>query len=256
MTLRYAVQSQVGVRANNEDAAFAGPHLLALADGMGGHAAGEVAASLVIEQLAPLNGCRGGDLLVDLKEAVARANAAIAERTARDPEVAGMGTTLTAVLFDGRRLALAHVGDSRAYLLRDDKLIQITKDDTLVQSLVDDGRLRPEEAFHHPRRSTVLKVLTGEPVEPFLEIREVDPGDRYLICSDGISDYAPAEAIHEGLRIFDPQRCPQQLIRSALQHGSQDNLTCIVAEVVKGPSGYNIAITTGAPGNNATVVPV
>lgn len=256
MTLSYGVQSQVGVRGNNEDAAFAGPRLLALADGMGGHAAGELAASLAVENLAPLNTAFNGDILGDLKEAVSRANLAIAERTANDPKVAGMGTTLTAMLFDGRHLALAHVGDSRAYLLREDRLVQITKDDTLVQSLVDQGRLSPDEARHHPRRSTVLQVLTGAPVEPFFELREVDPGDRYLICSDGVSDYAPTDAMHEALRMSDPQRCPQQLIRTALQHGSRDNLTCIVADVVEGPSGYNIAITTGAPGEKASVVPV
>lgn len=118
-SLRYAVQSEGGLRPNNEDAAFAGPRLLALADGMGGHAAGEVAASLVISELMPLNDREPGpDLLAELRDAVQRGNAAVAERMAIDPEVAGMGTTLTAILFAGERLGLAHVGDSRAYLLR------------------------------------------------------------------------------------------------------------------------------------------
>lgn len=205
-TLRYALQSQVGLRENNEDAAFAGPRLLALADGMGGHAAGELAASLAIEQLLPLNDQeRSRDLLADLGEAVNRANTAIAERTAADPDVAGMGTTLTAILFAGDRLALAHAGDSRAYLLRDNSLIQITKDDTLVQSLIDEGRLTREEAARHPHRSMVLKVLTGQPVDPFFEIREVDAGDRYLMCSDGLSDYVPEDGITRALQIPDPQ---------------------------------------------------
>lgn len=257
LTLRYAVQSHAGLRPNNEDAAFAGPRLLALADGMGGHAAGEVAASLAIDRLMPLNDRDGGrDLVGELRRAVAHANAAIAERAAADPETAGMGTTLTAVLFAGHRLGLAHVGDSRAYLLRTGSLTQITKDDTFVQSLVDDGRLAPEQVRKHPQRSMVIKVLTGDEVDPFVEVRETDPGDRYLICSDGLSDYVPANAIAEVLELADPQRCPQELIRLALRHGSQDNITCIVADVVEGRSGYNIAMLTGAPGSKADVVPL
>lgn len=256
LTLRYALQTEVGLRANNEDAAFAGPRLLAIADGMGGHAAGEVAASLAIEQIVSLeDGPRSRDLLVDLRDAVRRANAAIRERVQKDSDVDGMGTTLTALLFEDRRVGVAHVGDSRAYLLRDGSLTQITKDDTVVQSLVDEGRLTPQEALNHPQRSVVLKVLTGKPVEASFEIREVDPGDRYLICSDGVSDYVPPDAIAETLRIPDVQGCPQQLIRLALRHGSHDNITCIVGEVVEGDSGYNIAITIGAPGSKATMVP-
>lgn len=254
LTLKYALQTQTGMRPNNEDAAFAGPRLLALADGVGGHAGGELAASLALEQLLPLNDRPPGrDVLGDLRHAVHRANQAIADRTATDPEVAGMGTTITAIYFAGNRLGLAHVGDSRAYLLRNGQLSQITKDDTLVQSLIDQGRLTHAEAAHHPQRSVVLKVLTGQPVEPYLQIREVDPGDRYLICSDGLSDYVSAEAIARTLTIPDPQGCPQQLIRLAFNHGSQDNITCIVGEVVEGSSGYNIAITIGAPGKSATV---
>lgn len=255
LTLRYAVQSQKGVRPNNEDAAFAGPRLLALADGMGGHAAGEVAASLAIAELMPLNDRDAAqDVIGQLREAVNRANASIADRTATDPNVAGMGTTLTAILFAGERLGLVHVGDSRAYLLRNGLLNQITKDDSFVQSLIDEGRLTPEEASRHPQRSMVLKVLTGQNVDPFFEMREAHSGDRYLICSDGLSDYVPANVIAETLCLTDPQRCPQELIRLALRRGSQDNITCIVADVAKGDAGYNIAIMTGAPGSRAMLV--
>ena len=254
MSLRYAVQSEPGVRPNNEDAAFAGPRLLALADGMGGHAAGEVAASIALRELIPLNDREPArDLVAELRDAVVRANDAIAERTANDPEVAGMGTTLTAIRFAGVRVALAHVGDSRAYLLRNGTLAQITRDDTVVQSLVDEGRLTPEQARDHPQRAMVLKVLTGEGVEPHVEVREADPGDRYLICSDGLSDYVDDDAIAGTLALPDPQRCTQKLIRLALQNGSQDNITCVVGEVTVGHSGYDIAITTGAPGPTATV---
>jgi PPM family protein phosphatase len=256
-TLRYSVQSQRGLRSNNEDAAFAGPRLLALADGMGGHAAGEVAASIAIKELMPLNEREPtGDFLGELGRAVQRANAAIAHRAATDPEVAGMGTTLTAILFAGEHVGLAHIGDSRAYLMREGSLEQITKDDTYVQSLVDEGRLTTEQAWGHPHRSMVLKVLTGQAVDPLLETKETYPGDRFLICSDGLSDYVPEDAIGGTLRLSDPRRCPQELIRLALQRGSQDNITCIVADVTAGDSGYNIAITTGAPGNTATLVRV
>ena len=255
LTLRYSVQSQKGLRSNNEDAAFAGPRLLALADGMGGHAAGEVAASLAIAEIMTLNEpLPSQDILGELRDAILRVNAAIAHRTATDPEVAGMGTTLTAILLAGEHLGLAHVGDSRAYLLRDGSLRQLTRDDTFVQSLVDEGRITPEEAWRHPRRSMVLKGLTGQEVEPYLERLQAEPGDRYLICSDGLSDYVPADAIAEAVRILDHRRCPQELIRLALRHGSQDNITCIVADMMEGDSGYNIAVTTGAVGSRGMLV--
>lgn len=254
VSLRYAVQSERGVRSNNEDAAFAGPRLLALADGMGGHAAGDVASSLALAELAPLDQQPVGDPVALLREAVIRGNAAIARHLKVHPEHEGMGTTLTAILFAGDKHGLVHVGDSRAYLLRNDSLTQLTKDDTFVQSLIDDGRLTPEGAWGHPHRSMVVKVLTGHEVEPFLELRDTKPGDRYLICSDGLSDYVPAEAIHRALVAPDPQQCTQALIRLALQHDSHDNVTCIVADVAEGDSGYNISLLTGAPGRAATLV--
>ena len=254
-TLRFALQSQIGLRANNEDAAYAGPRLLALADGMGGHAAGEIAASLAIEELVALNTQSPSvDILRDLRDAVARANKAIARRATRDPETAGMGTTLTALLFAEHRVALAHIGDSRAYLLRNGSLQQITRDDTFVQSLLDEGRITPQEAAHHPQRNLVLNVLTGHETQACFELRETDPGDRYLVCSDGLSDYVAPDEITAVLEMSDPQRRPQELIRLALRRGSQDNITCVVGDVVQGSSGYNIAIVTGAPGCRATVV--
>ena len=257
LTLRYGLQSERGLRPNNEDTIFAGPRLLALADGVGGHAAGEVAAALAIAELVPLNRREPSrDLLADLALAVDRANSAIAQRAASDAETKGMGTTLTAILFAGNRLGLVHIGDSRAYLLRNGLFTQITKDDTLIQYLLDEGRLSPEEAWCHPRRSVVLKALNGEPVVPFLDVREVDPGDRYLICSDGLTDYVPPDVISEALRALDLRRCPQELIRLALQRGSQDNISCTVADVTEGDSGYNIAILEGASGYVAEVVQV
>ena len=254
VSLRYSVQSEIGTRPNNEDAAFAGPRLLALADGMGGHAAGEVAASLVIAALVPLNSQPVGDPIVALREAAAASNAAIAHHVIEHPEHEGMGATLTAILFAGDEIGVVHVGDSRAYLIRNGSLTQLTKDDTLVQHLIDQGRLTTEQAWHHPRRSMVHKVLTGQDVEPFVELREAEPHDRYLICSDGLSDFVPEGTIAEVMGLADPQRCVSELIRLALLEGSRDNVTCIVADVAEGDSGYNIALLTGAPGREATLV--
>lgn len=257
VSLCYSVRSERGsTRENNEDAAFAGPRLLALADGMGGHAAGEVASALVITELAPLNDRRpGDDLLADLSKATLRGNAAIARHVADHPDLDGMGTTLTALLFDGGTVGLVHVGDSRAYLLRDGSLSQITKDQTLVQSLIDDGALTPDEAWTHPHRSMVLQAMTGHELDPTLTLWDARAGDRYLLCSDGLSDVVPAQSLAEALRRFSNlQNCVQQLVRLALQADSHDNVTCIVADVVDGESGYDIPLATGAAGHEGVLV--
>jgi PPM family protein phosphatase len=257
LSLRYAVRSERGlVRSNNEDAAFAGPRLLALADGMGGHAAGEVASSLAIAELASLNDREPGeDLLPDLSDAIARANASISQHVAEHPGIEGMGTTLTAILFAGDRIGLAHVGDSRAYLLRDGDLSQVTKDETFVQSLIDAGRLTPEEAWTHPQRSVVLRAMMGQDLDPSMVVREVRPSDRYLICSDGLSDFVPAETIAETLRdIANPQHCVQQLVRLALRADSHDNVTCVVADVVDGDCGYDLPLVTGSAGRQGALI--
>ena len=246
MKLRYALQSQQGRRSSNEDVAFAGPRLLALADGMGGHAAGEVAASTAIAEVIPLNDQPPREPLEELRGAIRRADEAIARAVDSQPNVAGMGTTLTAMLFDREQVAIAHVGDSRAYLLRDGSLRQITRDDSFIQSMIDEGRLSPEEARRHPQRAMVLKVLIGKNVDPWLELLDTKPGDRFLICSDGLSDYVPFAEIEQTLQSHDPQRCPQELIRRAMRNGSQDNVTCIVAEVSDEETGYDIPLLSGA----------
>ncbi len=191
-----ALRSALGpglVRGNNEDAVYAGPRLLAIADGMGGHAAGEVASKLVIGSLERLDEDRPlGDLLYALRNAVEEANHDLAGAIAGDKELEGMGTTLTALRFTGRQVGLVHVGDSRAYLLRNGHLSQITHDDTYVQSLVDSGRLTAEEATHHPRKSVILRALMGSDVEPDVSIREARVRDRYLLCTDGLSDVVTA----------------------------------------------------------------
>ena len=211
MTLRldYTVASDRGlVRDNTEDSAYAGPNLLVIADGMGGHAAGEVASQLMVNHLARLDAkateapeeLPDADKLALLAAYSDDANREIAETVRRRPETEGMGTTLTAMLFDGRELALIHAGDSRGYLLRDGVLEQVTVDDTFVQSLVNEGKLDPGDVSSHPRKSLILKAYTGQPVEPTLGLLDARPGDRLLLCSDGLHHHRRAGHGHPGGR--------------------------------------------------------
>jgi PPM family protein phosphatase len=248
LVLRYAARSDVGlVRSNNEDSVYAGARLLALADGMGGHAAGEVASQLVIAALAHLDDDEpGGDLLATLDSAVRAGNSAIAAQVEMEPDLEGMGTTLTAILFAGNRLGLVHIGDSRGYLLRDGELTQITKDDTFVQTLVDEGRITREEAHSHPQRSLIMRALTGHEVEPTLTMREARTGDRYLLCSDGLSDPVSDETILEAMKIPDVSESADRLIELALRGGGPDNVTVVVADVVDYDYGPTQPIIAGA----------
>jgi serine/threonine protein phosphatase PrpC len=258
LVLRYAARSDRGlVRANNEDSVYAGARLLALADGMGGHAAGEVASQLVIAALAHLDDDEpGGDLLSKLDSAVRQGNAAIAGHVEMEPELEGMGTTLTAILFAGNRLGLVHIGDSRGYLLRDGELNQITKDDTFVQTLVDEGRITAEEAHSHPQRSLIMRALTGHEVEPTLIMREARAGDRYLLCSDGLSDPVSHDTILEALQIEDVTDSADRLIELALRGGGPDNVTVVVADVVDYDYGQTAPILAGAvSGHDDDVAP-
>ncbi len=248
LALRYAARSDVGlVRSNNEDSVYAGARLLALADGMGGHAAGEVASQLAIAALAHLDDDEpGGDLLGKLDAAVRAGNSAIAAQVEMEPELEGMGTTLTAILFAGNRIGLVHIGDSRGYLLRDGELTQITKDDTFVQTLVDEGRITREEAHSHPQRSLIMRALTGHEVEPTLTMRETRPGDRYLLCSDGLSDPVSDETIRDALKLPDVGESAERLIELALRGGGPDNVTVVVADVVDNDYGQTQPILAGA----------
>jgi PPM family protein phosphatase len=242
LILRYAVRSDLGlVRGNNEDSVYAGPRLLAIADGMGGHAAGEVASKIVIGALENLDEDRAvPDLMAALRESVADGNEQIAEASARSKDLEGMGTTLTALRFSGSQVGLVHVGDSRGYLLRNSQLSQITHDDTYVQYLVDSGKLTPDEAKDHPRKSVILRALTGTEVEPDVSIREARAGDRYLLCTDGLSDVVSTDTILETLRIADVQECADRLVELALRGGGPDNVTVIVADVVSARAGDRI----------------
>ena len=265
LALRYTVRSDVGLlREGNEDSAYAGPHLLAIADGMGGHAAGEVASAVAIATLAPLDADTSGiDMLQALADAIAEANAELKQITMTDPSTEGMGTTLTALLWSGDEVALCHIGDSRGYLLRDGVYHRITHDHTLVQSLVDEGRLTPEAAASHPQRSLVMRALQSSvPAEPDLAMLKAKVGDRYLLCSDGLSDVVSDDTVHKTLmEPPDLDEAVGQLIDLAIRSGGPDNITCVLAEVIDtdvGPPPSKDVIVVGAltGGADQPVAPV
>ncbi|WP_432564941.1 PP2C family protein-serine/threonine phosphatase [Kineococcus sp. SYSU DK003] len=238
IALNYAARSDVGLgRTTNQDSGYAGPHLLVIADGMGGHAGGDVASSLAVGEMSVLDGESHGsdDAAQHLHDALESANAQLRRRVEAEPDLAGMGTTVTAILRAGTRLVLAHIGDSRGYLLRDGQLTQLTKDHSYVQSLIDDGRLTPEEAERHPQRSVIMRVLTGRADdEADVSVREARPGDRYLLCSDGLSGVVSHDTLAETLSAgMDPDATCQRLVELALRGGGPDNISCVVADVVE-----------------------
>lgn len=246
LKLNYTVASDRGlVRGNNEDSAYAGPHLLVLADGMGGHAAGEIASQLMVEHLRVLDADPGdNDMLALLGSVADDANQAIAEGVRTNPETDGMGTTCTTLMFDGTQFGLLHVGDSRGYRMRDGKLERITRDDTYVQALVDEGELDAEDVSTHPQRSLILKAYTGRPVEPTLEYLDAKPGDRLLLCSDGLSDPVTHTTIETALAEGTPAEAAARLVELALRSGGPDNVTVVIADVVNADNYDGPALPT------------
>jgi protein phosphatase len=253
LTIRYAVKTDVGLRrTGNEDAAYAGPRLLAVADGLGGHAGGEVASATVIDALRPLDTeVAAGDVLTALEEAVRRASSALGDIVEADPSLRGLGTTLTALLWSGSQLGLVHIGDSRAYLFRDGGLFQITHDHSVTQAMIDAGRLTPEEAASHPQRSLLVRALgassdevreQGMPEEqaaaagtPDLSLFDARAGDRYLLCTDGLTAVVPVAAIREILSAgaLSPEDVVRRLITLANEAGGPDNIGCAVADITE-----------------------
>lgn len=253
----YTATSHVGlVRDGNEDAGFAAPYLQLVADGVGGAAAGEVASATtayVVSALAAAEPDVEPEVL--LQAAVRESHRQLHEGVRRSPEWAGMATTLTAVIARDDRFHLVHVGDSRAYVLRAGELTRITSDHTLVQSLLDDGSLTEEEAADFAFRSVVLRSVNAEePVAP--DVREVDlrPGDRLLLCSDGLSDLVPDDVIASALRAEQREEATDALVDSALAAGGRDNVTCLVADVVDGPEISRDGLVLGALANPRLVV--
>jgi PPM family protein phosphatase len=239
MRLVFAAATDVGrMRKNNEDSYLSSQPVAAVADGMGGHSAGEVASAIAIEELAAL-GSRGPwenetAATDDLKQAILRANRRIRETAAGDRKLNGMGTTLVALLEDGDMVHVANVGDSRGYLLRQGELSQVTVDHSLVQELVDDGRLSPEDAERHPQRSVITRALGIDPeVEFDLFTYKLQVGDRLLLCSDGLSDVVePAQIRNVLLRVRNSQQAARKLVTVANEQGGPDNITVIVVDAV------------------------
>jgi len=236
MTLRLCVAARSDrglVRRGNQDSVYAGMRLAAVADGMGGAAAGDVASSIVITALAPLGDQDPGPGVLDaLRQAVELADQRLRAAVAVDPALDGMGSTLTGLLLSGTRLTVVHIGDSRAYLLRDGEFRQLTRDDTFVQMLVDDGHITAEAAQTHPQRFLVTKVLQGNSVPAEYTVREARPGDRFLVCSDGLSGVVEFDALWQTLKEYpDREACVDQLLDQALAGGAPDNVTAIVADI-------------------------
>jgi PPM family protein phosphatase len=235
LAIRYAARSDIGRhRDRNQDTAYASRRLLAVADGMG--AGGQEASAAVIEALKPLEATLPvGNLLNAMADAVRQASPALRELADADP---GTGTTLTAMLWSGSQLALVHVGDTRAYLLRAGELFQITHDHSVVQALLDEGKITPEEADSHPQRSLLLRAIDGRAAaEPDVSLHDARAGDRYLLCSDGLTAVVPAGILRDTLDApGDPERAVEHLIDLANEAGGPDNIACVVADVIEPPS--------------------
>ncbi|MGW8482707.1 PP2C family protein-serine/threonine phosphatase [Microbacterium sp. NPDC055903] len=224
------------VRSNNQDSGYSGANLFAVADGMGGHAGGDVASSIAIQRLEPLDqGYESTDDAQASLQAAVTTAAADLIRAAKDrPELAGLGTTVSAIIMVDEYAVIGHIGDSRIYLFRDDELTQITTDHTFVQRLVDSGRITPEEARYHPRRSVLMRVLSDMDNDPELDmfVMHTQPGDRWLLCSDGLSGVVDelhiAKVMRQGLA---PGRTADTLLKQALDGGAPDNVTIVLVDV-------------------------
>lgn len=239
--LRSAIRSDVGRRrTSNQDSGATTGRLLIVADGMGGHAHGEVASAVTVSAFTELEArlpqdLTDIDLAAQMTDALVDATDRLGRRAAEDPETRGMGTTVVSLLLTGEQLALAHIGDSRIYRLRDEDLVQLTHDHTMVQQLVDQGQITAEEAAHHPRRSVLMRALsTDHEPEPDLDRIDIVEGDRFLLCSDGVTAVLDDESLQRELvSAADPDAVVDRLIELANDGGGPDNITAIVADVVQ-----------------------
>src|SRR6478752_1264036 len=244
LRLDYHAVSDVGrVRRDNQDSGYAGPWLLAVCDGVGGAAGGDVASSTAIAQLRrldqpPSDGASPDELLGRIAGAVHRAHDRLVEVVDENPALSGTSTTATLLAFDGTRIGVGHAGDSRAYLFRGGTIRQITTDHTFVQTLIDDGRISEDEARVHPQRNLILRAIDAtSDSEPDLFILEVEPGDRLLVCSDGASGVLDNGRLADILSSGSPEYAAIELVRASLEAGSTDNVTCVVGDVLDGTTG-------------------
>lgn len=234
---RAVAVSHVGkVRSNNQDSGYAGRELFLVADGMGGHAGGDVASALALQRIREADREYGGtdEAEIALQAALIAANARLAEEVFEHPELTGMGTTVSAVCRVGDHVSIAHIGDSRIYLFRDGTLSQVSTDHTFVQRLVDSGRITPDEARVHPRRSVLMRVLGDVDASPDIDTFSVEtrPGDRWLICSDGLTTVLRDPALRKELATGDPPRAVAgRLLHQSLDGGAPDNVTIVILDI-------------------------
>jgi protein phosphatase len=237
LIMRYAARSDVGrIRAKNDDSAYVGRHLAIVADGMGGHAGGDVAsAATVLDMLHLDHGHYDGDAGTVLADEIQTANSLLSELVHINPKLAGMGTTVTALLLAEGKLHFAHIGDSRAYRLRNGEFKQISVDHTFVQRLIDEGRLRPEEAETHPHKNVLMRVLGDVDASPELDLAtlDVEPGERWLLCSDGLN-YVAGHVVERTVReTKDLRECVETLVDLTLEAGAPDNVTVVMLEIAE-----------------------
>jgi serine/threonine protein phosphatase PrpC len=243
---RSAAVSHVGkIRSDNQDSGYAGRHLFVVADGMGGHAGGDVASAIAVKRIAEVDKLytSANDAEFALQSAVLAANSLIAETVFDHIELTGMGTTVSGMLRVGDKVALAHIGDSRIYRFRDGKLEQISNDHTFVQRLVDSGRITPEEAAVHPRRAVLMRVLGDVDAAPELDTTVLDtrPGDRWLLCSDGLSSYVSDDKVAAVLASTpDALDAAELLVKESLDQGAPDNVTVILVDVDDSPESGHV----------------
>jgi len=223
------------VRASNQDSGYSGVNLYVVADGMGGHAGGDIASALATQHVAKVDDvyADSDQAIAALLDAMKEANQNLSDTVTEYAYLAGMGTTMDAVLFTGDIANIAHIGDSRVYLLRDSQMTQVTKDHTFVQQLVDAGKITEEEALYHPRRNVILRVLGDTSEEPEFDIHqlEVKAGDRLLLCSDGLCGVVPSALIEENMKLADLDEAIELLIDETKEYGAPDNVTVLLLEV-------------------------
>jgi PPM family protein phosphatase len=236
-TVKSTAVSNVGkIRANNQDSGYAGSYLFVVADGMGGHAGGDVASAIAVRRISEIDQkyTSAHDAVFALQSALIAANSQLAETVFEHDELTGMGTTVSGLVRVDNQMAMAHIGDSRIYRYRAGKLEQMSADHTFVQRLVDSGRITPEEAAVHPRRSVLMRVLGDVDAAPEIDTNVFDtaPGDRWLICSDGLSSYVSDEKMEHVLETFpSAQEAAERLIKESLDQGAPDNVTVVLVDI-------------------------
>ena len=223
------------VRSSNQDSGYAGNNLFIVADGMGGHAGGDIASALATQRVAKIDDVYPSKVKAvnALSAEMAEANKQLVDTVDSFGYLDGMGTTMDALLFSGSTASIVHIGDSRVYWLRDGVMSQVTKDHTFVQKLIDAGRITPEEALVHPRRNVLMKVLGDSQQEPEFDVHhiEIQPGDRFLLCSDGLCGVVPEPILEENMKVTSLDEATDLLVAEAKEYGAPDNVTVILVEV-------------------------